>query len=247
MNNQKVSTEDLIKSMEYLEIEVPEDLRKSLESKNLEGAEQNGGDSGANDLSKRKQEVKARLEKAKKDLEELEEEEGIKKSEDEEGVEGKEDAPEKEGKAEGEAPQKNFGGMKKSQEVDELGSIQTTLSHLTNLVKSQNSVIQSLSEEVSSFTSAPVERRSATSASFLRKSMGTDTLDGEGTSKKKGTSMSILEKGRVSEALMGAYIAGGSTDETLGASIMTYEASGYLAPAVINFMKGQGIEIETLG
>lgn len=236
----KVSTEDLVKSMEYLEIEVPESLRKSLQEGSLEGSEQNGGGSEPNDLEKKKKDLKEKLEKAKKELEDLEKANKELEDEESEEDEGLENQPPMGTEKESSESSKKEEDLKKSlQEVEEL---KTTVTHLTNLVKSQNETLSTLSRDVNEALSSPVERRSAESLEILRKSMGGDPVE----EKKNENKISILQKGRVSQALMDTYNQGGGKDEFLAEAIMTYEASGYLSPSVVNFMKGKGVEIETI-
>jgi hypothetical protein len=234
----KVPKDELIKALEYLEIPIPESLEKGMESKELEGSEQNGGDSGLNDLNKKKSDIQAKIAKSKQEQEELEGElkkcgstETMKKSKDEE-EEVEKEKPEMEPEKDEEKE-----GMKKS------------IQSLTTLVKSQMEKTDSLEKslkEQREILDTPIERRSAAGISEMRKSLGFDGIEekgSEGAGSGSTTKISILEKGRLSNVLMGIMSENATPDQGLENAIMTYEASGFLDQSTIDLVKSKGIEI----
>jgi len=232
----KVPKQELIEALNYMEIPVPDSLIKGEVTETLPGSEQNGGGSEANDLDKKKSELKEKISKAKKETEDLEKElekcsmpGSLKKSKES-------DEPDPEPKEE--ATQES---LEKSKKLDYL---EKTVGHLATLAKSQHSTIENLSEKIDEFLNAPLERRSAQNFNQLVKSMGFNGLEEPNNSGEQTKKVSSLEKGKISDILMGIYTEGGSSDEGLSQTIMTYEASGHLSQPTLDLIKSKrGIEI----
>lgn len=234
-----VPKDELIKALEYLEIPIPKSLEKGLETKDLDGSEKNGGDSGSNDLDKKRSEIQAKIQKSKKEQEELEED--LKKC-------GSSKTMEKSKEGSEELPTEKDGDEEKPEEVaEETKDLKKSIDSLTILVKSQMGKTESLEKslrEQSELLNTPIERRSAAGISEMRKSLGFDEIDKRGDGGAGSTTkISILEKGRVSNVLMGILTEGATPNGGLENAIMAYEASGYLDQTTIDLVKSKGIEI----
>lgn len=257
MSQAKVETNELVKAMRSLSYS-DDEIKKALNLESLEGAENNGGNNSNNEL---KAKVNAKLQKAKEDLEAItSDKENIEKCssaaaskvsklEDLKGkLEKGEEVSEEELEKAEESEEVTTAATQKpaketKEESDEVKELKKSVESLITLQKSSLQQINDLTQQVSSFSDTPQERRSASSVEVLRKGveLGLPIDNANGIKKYH----SKLQKSQINAELMGIFetITDPMSKGSIGDQIIAYETSGELSPGLRDLLKGKSIEV----